>query len=56
MILFVSGRRHSVEYVDQIITSSTNYKGTMIDLLAARFGPEPPWDQWRNIEWAKGSA
>jgi DNA-binding transcriptional LysR family regulator len=23
---------------------------TLIDFLAARFGPEPPWDEWRTIE------
>jgi DNA-binding transcriptional LysR family regulator len=23
---------------------------SLIDFLAARFGPEPPWDAWRNRE------
>jgi DNA-binding transcriptional LysR family regulator len=28
---------------------------SLIDFLAARFGPEPPWDQWRPIESTKNN-
>ena len=29
---------------------------TLIDFLAARFGPEPPWDAWRKSEGQRKSA
>jgi DNA-binding transcriptional LysR family regulator len=29
---------------------------SLIDFLAARFGPEPPWDAWRKSEAQKNSA
>jgi DNA-binding transcriptional LysR family regulator len=28
---------------------------SLIDFLAARFGPEPPWDQWHRTEYTKKS-
>ena len=28
---------------------------SLIDFLAARFGPEPPWDEWRRTERTKKS-
>jgi hypothetical protein len=29
---------------------------TLIDFLAARFGPEPPWDEWRRTAHAEKSS
>ena len=29
---------------------------TLIDFLAARFGPEPPWGAWRKSEGQRKSA
>jgi hypothetical protein len=28
---------------------------SLIDFLANRFGSEPPWDEWRNVERSKKS-